>query len=281
MNKMRLVSQYDHYGNPDMWDSSSSVKCVCDEQIYANKREGKQVMLLIEPRSIQPNVYDYVLQVYDQYEYVFTHDSKLLNDLPNAKPILWGGVWCRLEGIDITSINDKEKKYKIKEPKKTKLISMVSSDKELCDLHKERKRIARKYKDKIDVFGTIDGGNYCDPIDALEPYMYSVVIENHIDNIWFTEKLLNCFATKTIPIYYGARDIDEYFDSNGIIRCETIDTLEKAIDTLIENEERAKAFYNRRFHYIDLNYELSKQYEKFDEWLYKTYEKEIGGLFES
>ena len=77
-NKMKLVSAYSDYGNPDMWDANSPVKCVCDEQIYANKREGKQVLLLIEPRSIQPNVYDYVLTHYDEYEYVFTHDRILL-----------------------------------------------------------------------------------------------------------------------------------------------------------------------------------------------------------
>jgi len=265
MNKMRLVSAYKDYGNPDMWDSNSSVKCVCDEQIYANKREGKQVMLLIEPRSIQPNVYDYALQVANQYEYVFTHDSQLLKELPNAKPILWGGVWCRSEN-----------------PKKTKLISMTSSDKEMCDLHKERKRIARKYKDKIDVYGTIDGGNYCEPIDTLEPYMYSVVIENYIDDTWFTEKLLNCFATKTVPIYYGARDIFLYFDTGGMIVCKSIDEMEQKIERILKDPEYAtKNYYGYKMLGILRNYELSKQYEKFDEWLYRTYEKEIGGLFES
>lgn len=266
MNKMKLVSAYTHYGNPDMWDANSPVKCVCDEQIYANKREGKQVMLLIEPRSIQPNVYDYALQVANQYEYVFTHDSQLLAVLPNAKPILWGNVWCRSE-----------------HPKKTKLISMVSSDKELCELHKERKRIARKYKDKIDVYGTIDGGNYCDPIDTLEPYMYSVVIENYIDDIWFTEKLLNCFATKTIPIYYGARNIRDYFEEDAMIICDSIEDVEKAIDEIIKNKDKEYIkWYENEYTQVILkeNYELSKQYEKFDEWLYKTYEKEIGELFE-
>jgi len=266
MNKMKLVSAYDHYGNPDMWDANSPVKCVCDEQIYANKREGKQVMLLIEPRSIQPNVYEYALQVANQYEYVFTHDSKLLNVLPNAKPILWGGVWCRSEN-----------------PKKTKLISMTSSDKELCNLHKERIKIARKYKDKIDVYGTIDGGNYCDPIDTLEPYMYSVVIENYIDDIWFTEKICNCFATKTIPIYYGARDIGKYFNKNGILICDGISKLDHDIDLFLFAKDY---WFKKHYNYpevqkaIEENYELSKQYEKFDEWLYKTYEKEIGELFE-
>lgn len=263
MNKMKLVSAYDHYGNPDMWDANSPVKCVADEQIYANKREGKQVMLLIEPKPIQPNVYEYALQVANQYEYVFTHDSQLLAVLPNAKPILWGNVWCRSEN-----------------PKKTKLISMICSDKELCELHKERKRIARKYKDKIDVYGTIDGGDYCDPIDTLEPYMYSVVIENHIDDIWFTEKLLNCFATKTIPIYYGARDIDTLFDGKGIIHCKSINEIEEWINRGLDSPQWYMDFYNYSKKHIGINYELSKQYEKFDEWFYKTYEKEIGELFE-
>lgn len=264
-NKMRLVSAYTDYGNPDMWDENSSVKCVCDEQIYANKREGKQVMLLIEPRSIQPNVYDYALQVANQYEYVFTHDSELLAVLPNAKPILWGNVWCRCEN-----------------PKKTKLISMTSSDKEMCDLHKERKRIARKYKDKIDVYGTIDGGNYCNPIDTLEPYMYSVVIENYIDDLWFTEKICNCFATKTIPIYYGARDIGEYFNESGIIVCENLREIEYWIDRITKHPNPSKVRYDlyNASGILDTNYELSKQYDNFDEWFYNRYEKEIEGLFE-
>ena len=264
MNKMKLISAYSDYGNKDMWDSNSSVKCVCDEQIYANRREGKQVMLLIEPRPIQPNVYEYALQVASEYEYVFTHDSQLLAVLDNARPILWGGVWCRSEN-----------------PNKTKLISMISSDKELCDLHKERKRIARKYKDKIDVYGTIDGGNYCNPIDTLENYMYSVVIENYIDDLWFTEKICNCFATKTIPIYYGARDIYKFFNELGIIQCNSIQEVENFIDAILEKHKEARKLYKSEETQKELqeNYELSKQYEKFDEWLYRTYEKEIGGLF--
>lgn len=264
-NRMKLVSYYTDYGNKEMWDSNSPVKCVCDEHIFSNTREGKQVLLLIEPRSIQPNVYDHVLEVYDQYEYVFTHDSKLLNALPNAKPILWGGVWCRKEF-----------------PEKKKLISMTCSDKELCKLHKERLRIARKYKDKIDIYGTIDGGKFADPIDTLEPYMYSVVIENYIDDIWFTEKICNCFATKTIPIYYGAREIWKYFNIDGIIVCQSIEDIEKAIDMVLKFKEEYISLYNneKMQEILEENYIKSKEYEKFDEWFYKTYEKEINELFE-
>ena len=126
MKKMKLVSHYTNYGCSEVWDGTSPVKCVCDDWVLRNKREGKQVALLIEPRPIQPQVYEYMLTHYNEYEYVFTHDSQLLATLPNAKPIIWGNVWCRSE-----------------KPKKTKLISMTSSDKELCELHKIRKDIAR------------------------------------------------------------------------------------------------------------------------------------------
>lgn len=269
MRYLKLVGPYESYGRPDMWDKDSKIQCVVDACIWANQEKdpNKQVMLLVEPRSIQPNVYDYAVRVAHKYKYVFTHDSKLLKELPNAKPLIWSSVWCR---------------YDTKPEEKTKLISMVSSNKGMCELHKERKRIARKYKDKIDVLGTIDGGSFVDPIDTLQPYMYSVVIENYIDDIWFTEKILNCFATKTIPIYYGARDISKYFNEKGIIECKNIKELERFINIVITQPDNAKGLYNETYmqNAMNENYELSKKYGNFEERFYEMYSKEIEGMFE-
>ena len=127
---MRLVSHYSNYGSGEMWDASSPVKCVCDSFVFSNKREGKQVALLIEPRPIQPSVYDYMLTHYNEYEYVFTHDSQLLAVLPNAKPILWGNVWCRSEN-----------------PKKTKLIIFDNTIplKQQCSVVKKTINLIKKY----------------------------------------------------------------------------------------------------------------------------------------
>jgi len=263
MNKMKLVSQYKDYGNINMWDDNSPIKCVCDWNIFSNTREGEQVALLIEPRSIQPEVYEAMMTKYEEYEYVFTHDSILLKTLPNAKPILWGGVWVR-------------DKY----PIKTKLISMVCSNKEMCELHKQRKELARRYRGKIDIYGTIDGGEYVDAIDTLKDYRYSVIIENYIDDIWFSEKLLNCFATKTIPIYYGARKINYYFNQDGIINCNNIEEVERCIDEILNDDDPSKLWYMcEEEGILQDNFERSKKYENFDEWLYKTYKKEIEEMF--
>ena len=47
--------------------------------------------------------------------------------------------------------------------------------------------------------------------------MFSIAIENASYETYFTEKLLDCFATGTIPVYYGAPDIGDYFNKDGII----------------------------------------------------------------
>ena len=42
---------------------------------------------------------------------------------------------------------------------------------------------------------------------------------------WFTEKLIDCFATGTIPIYWGCPNIEEFFNKDGIIQVNNIDEL--------------------------------------------------------
>jgi hypothetical protein len=47
--------------------------------------------------------------------------------------------------------------------------------------------------------------------------MFSVAIENASYETYFTEKIQDCFATGTIPIYYGSPDIGKFFNTDGII----------------------------------------------------------------
>ena len=47
--------------------------------------------------------------------------------------------------------------------------------------------------------------------------MFSIAIENSRNGCYFTEKILDCFTTRTVPIYWGCPDIGDYFDMNVII----------------------------------------------------------------
>ena len=50
------------------------------------------------------------------------------------------------------------------------------------------------------------------------PYRYSLVFENHASNYYWTEKLMDCFLSWTMPIYYGCTNIDDYFPSEAMLK---------------------------------------------------------------
>jgi len=97
------------------------------------------------------------------------------------------------------------------EPKKSKLLSVIVSGKSGTVGHKWRRDVAVAIKgafgELVDIFGF--GENpVADKRTALDPYMYSLVIENSLDSYYVTEKVVDCLIAKTIPIYSGAYELD-------------------------------------------------------------------------
>ena len=268
MKYLKMDGPYNDYGRPNMWDKDSKIKCCVDTHTRDTEcKPNEQVALLIEPRSIQRDVYLKMENNYKNFKYVFTHDSKLLNMLPNAKPIIWGGCWCRVGNPVI----------------KDKFIGMICSHKKYAELHRVRLRTALKFKDRenFDLYGIYHDNERIDPMIAHERYRYVVVVENYIDDIWITEKIIDAFACKCIPIYLGARDICKYFNKDGIIQVKDEKELNNTIENMLNNVEYWKDFYSdiNTQKAITENYNISKKYNNFEEWFYKTYEKEIEDMF--
>ena len=46
---------------------------------------------------------------------------------------------------------------------------------------------------------------------------FGIAIENFSHRGYFTEKILNCFAQGTVPVYLGSPNVNKYFDHQGII----------------------------------------------------------------
>jgi hypothetical protein len=269
MKYLKMDGPYTDYGRPDMWDKESPITCYVDTHTRDTEcKPNEQVALLIEPRSIQRDVYLKMEKNYKNFKYVFTHDSKLLNTLPNAKPIIWGGCWCRCEN-----------------PVKDKFIGMICSHKKYAELHRVRLRTALMFKDNpnVDVYGPYQDNERIDPTIAHEHYKYVVVVENYIDDIWITEKIIDAFACKCIPIYLGARDISKYFNPDGIIQVHDEQELQNTIKLMTQHVSYYNEMYNENYiqKAINENYETSKKYNNFEEWFYKEYEKEIGGMFDN
>jgi hypothetical protein len=104
-------------------------------------------------------------------------------------------------------------------------------------------------------------------IALFNTFQFSIVIENSKEDNYFSEKLMDCILTKTIPIYYGCPNISEYFDTTGWILIDDSDivkfmhaTLPQLNDTyyarhastIKDNYERALKFADRRALYASM-----------------------------
>ena len=216
-----------------------------DSILTANNPNG--IAMLVEPRSIIPHVYEYIEENYSKFRNVFTFDSVLLEKVNNAKLLLFGTAYAYFD-----------------EPK-IKAISMVCSDKGSCAGHKQRKELAMSLKGTIDTYGKFDGGKYADIRDVLAPYKFNVAVENYKDGFYFTEKICNCFASRTIPIYYGSDNITEFFNPDGIIMAEISD-----IPSIIEHLD-VDYEYEKRLPAIEDNLNRVKKYSSFGGTFFRMY----------
>ena len=134
--------------------------------------------------------------------------------------------------------------------KKYNLISTICSDKSSnFTLHKKRLSFVKYAKSVIPELNHFGKGfnPIKDKSEGLKSYKYHIAIENHLANHWWTEKLSDAFLGCTLPFYYGAPNIDEYFPNKSIIKID-INNPKSSIEIIknaIKNNE-----YEKRLSYI-------------------------------
>jgi len=210
-----------------------------DNMITSSVYNHNSYAWLLEPISINPNLYHRIRLVNNNFKKVFTHEKTLLDLNQNFEFVPTGGCW----------IEDEDKGIH----KKTKNISIISSDKKQTYGHKLRHEIIKNFSNKIDLYG-----NGYNPIDkkiyGLKDYRFSLVVENIKRDYYFTEKLIDCFVTGTIPIYWGCPSIGNFFDIRGILVFDTLKDLSNIINNIDEKT------YEDMLKYAHINFEKSKNY---------------------
>ena len=262
------------YPKQIFWDRTNpSLK----KHFYGHNAIGKTLgkpdekfAILVETEGICPDVYHKLLVNADlakEYSLIFTHSEKILDKYPNARFIPAGGVW-----YGTTFFGGTVNPFLYKE--KTKNISLVSSNKIMNHLHQVRYNLAMKLKESslVDTFGTFDGGKYVRISETLEKYRYSIIIENTITKFCFTEKILNCFKSMTIPIYIGAQNIGEFFNKSGIIVVSEKDLINSFEDIISMCTEE---YYQQHLGAVVDNFHRVKKYTCQEDYIIDQYMTEL------
>jgi len=203
----------------------------CDLYAYLNAdsfcgaQKGLDVLLLFEPIVVLPGQYNE--DIWKHFDHIITPFEALISDNQRFTKILIPRSDFVAPVESTEDIAEREKKYPLNGRKNA--ICMINGHKTSSvegELYSRRVDAARWFHENSDIPFDVFGNppfslpNYR---GALEPdaklatlcrYRYSLCFENvyheRFSAGYVSEKILDCLETRTVPIYLGACNIEEY-----------------------------------------------------------------------
>lgn len=129
-------------------------------------------------------------------------------------------------------------------PTKTDDISVICSNKAMVGGHRRRLRFVEQLLELSPMprFGR-GFRDLPEKWEGLAPFRYSVAVENSRHDHYWTEKIADCFLAGTVPIYWGAPNINDYFPADAMIVIDTLDPVEVA--RIIRTEATPEGYQRR------------------------------------
>ena len=160
-----------------------------------------------------PNVINFPLFVFYSYSFDFTYkflcdEKNKITKIPNKNVcvIISNGLGGKLEGRNLF-IEELNKKVHID--------------------------FAGSYKNNVPQITH----SHCSPgfVDFVSNYKVIITMENSKNDNYITEKILHGFAANTIPVYWGADNVDDYFNKDRFINVKSfsVDHIREAIDKIM------------------------------------------------
>lgn len=214
-----------------------------------NSKVKNKIGWLLESPVVSEQQHEWIKSNISRFDVVFTNNRDLLECDDRFKFVPTGGCWIKPEDQKIWD--------------KTKYTSIIASNKNWTDGHQMRQSILNNLRG-FDIYGR--GHNTINyKLDGLKDYMFSIVVENTKKDYYFTEKIIDCFKTGTIPIYWGCPSIGNFFEQDGILSFNDLDELKDIIEGLSVN------LYESKIEYIQKNFNLSDNYLIAEDYIYKKY----------
>ena len=188
---------------------------------------GNTLLITGEP----PSVKTYHQRFLAQFGAVLTSHRDLVHpNIINRQQAMPWMVGCRYvretRQWDKTYTKDYDELSALRAVPKTKLLSVLSSDKTITPGHERRlafvEALKQRFGGEIDVFGR-GLRDVEDKWDAIAPYKYHVVIENGQFPDYWTEKLSDTLLAGAYPLYAGCPNIGAYFGEDTLTALDLAD----------------------------------------------------------
>jgi hypothetical protein len=206
------------------------------------------ILALFEPNEYF-GLHDWAIQNKHLFSVIITWSDKVLNNCENAIFLPFGTTWLSKEQY--------EKNYN-----KTFQVSHVRGNLlKTCghilrhEYHSRTNELTIPHK-SWEVAGIREKMESCAEakIELFGDAQYGVIIENTSHRGYFTEKIMEMFLLKVIPVYWGCSNIGDFFNEKGIITFSNVDDLIYKLNNLDENH------YNNIKEIIDENYNKALNY---------------------
>ena len=207
--------------------------------------------MLVEPDEIY-ELAEFVIENHRHFDYILTHNTEVLEKCPNAVLFEFGGCWVWLD-------------YQLKE--KLFGVSTIVGNKKKTEGHILRQQLWYAQKQitiptQFFISGCGGPDNMGDNptlgkrMDVVFDMQFHIAIENVKRDVYFSEKLIDCFVTGAVPIYRGCPGIGKYFNLGGMILVDSCQQIIRAVNSLTpetyesmkaaaeDNRQRAEGFRN-------------------------------------
>ena len=233
------------------------------------KENPINIIILNEPNQLFGH-HTQIQKFPQNYDLILTWGQDVIDNCPNARLFIHGETNLDKPYINLFKIN----------PNRKFEVTFLSGVLKLIEGHKLRQKIlhieeelniSSKFWRVLDDFNHKTGNRpgYRDPgCDIITKEgtpiegegkkqvwdrnsMFHIAVENSRNLNYYTDKIVDCFATKTIPVYWGAPNIGEYFNKEGIITFENEKDLVEILNSLTEED------YKNRLEAVEENYILA------------------------
>ena len=207
-------------------------------------------------------IHNWVLNNHQYFTGILTWNDMLIQNCPNA--ILFP---FNVDQGGMAEVTDEQFGEFTKNKNPQFEVSFLSGAKTLVEGHKFRQEVY-KIGDQITIpkkwFYTLEDFNQDNFANGgvgrpdriwgakqkcFNESMFHIAVENVYHKNWYTEKIGDAFATKTLPIYWGCSNLEELgYDERGIIRFNSTEELVSIINSLTPE------VYYEKLPYIEHNY---------------------------